>query len=245
MTKVFEFNINGFKINAVYDEQTINDIFLPMLKTWTEIYKKENRRIVVFLSAPPGVGKTTLSQFLEYLSHDEMFEDVQALGLDGFHYHQEYILSHNACVDGKTVPMKDVKGCLETFDIEKLLSKLQDIRTKDIKWPIYDRNIHDVIEDAVTVKKNIVLIEGNWLLSTEGKWAQLIDMCDDSIFIYADREVLKERLISRKVMGGTSRESAERFYYNSDSKNIDRLLLHHHRASTELIMQDNGIYTRK
>ena len=39
------------------------------------------------MAAPPAVGKTTLCEFLEYLSkQDQEFIDIQALGLDGFHY---------------------------------------------------------------------------------------------------------------------------------------------------------------
>ena len=63
--------------------------------------EKAGRRILVFLSAPPGTGKTTLVQFLEYLSEQEVdAEPIQAIGLDGFHYHQQYILTHEACVEG-------------------------------------------------------------------------------------------------------------------------------------------------
>ena len=64
--------------------------------------KKAGRRILVFLSAPPGTGKTTLVQFLEYLSEQEAdAEPIQAIGLDGFHYHRQYILTHEACVGGE------------------------------------------------------------------------------------------------------------------------------------------------
>ena len=35
---------------------------------------------------------------------------------------------------------------------------------------------------------------------------------------------MKERLISRKVAGGMKREDAEKFYYASDSKNVETVL---------------------
>ena len=103
--------------------------------------------------------------FLEYLSkQDQEFTDIQALGLDGFHYHSDYINSHDAIVLGEKVPMKQVKGCPETYDTEKLRQKLEKIKIEDILWPIYDRNLHDVVEDQIKVTKDIILIEGNWLL---------------------------------------------------------------------------------
>lgn len=41
--------------------------------------------------------------------------------------------------------------------------KLEKIKIEDILWPIYDRNLHDVVEDQIKVTKDIILIEGNWV----------------------------------------------------------------------------------
>lgn len=243
MKQEYVLNVNGFEMRVVYDDQTVSEIFIPLLKEWTKLRQEKNGRVVVFLSAPPGVGKTTMAEFMEYLSKTEDgIEEIQAIGLDGFHYHQDYILAHTVCVNGKTVPMKEVKGCPETFDINKLIQKLNLLKEGDVKWPIYDRNLHDVVEDAVTVTKDIVLIEGNWLLSTEGLWEQLVTWCDDSVFVYAGDNILKERLIQRKMRGGLSREEAERFYHRSDKVNVNRLLENHHTARINLEMQEDGSY---
>lgn len=244
MRKEYVFDVNGFQVQASYEEASIENIFLPLLREWTELKKKKGRRILVFLSAPPGVGKTTLAQFLEYLSRQEpSVEEIQAVGLDGFHFHQDYILTHTAVIGGVAVPMKDVKGCPETFDIDKLKEKLKELEGGAVKWPIYDRTLHDVVEDAVTVTKDIVLIEGNWLLSTEGPWNRLADWCDDSIFIGTEEGLLKRRLIGRKVKGGLSRAAAESYYENSDRKNVQRLLKHHHPGRINLVMQADGNYS--
>lgn len=243
MKKEYTFDVNGFHMTVSYYEETIEKVFLPLLREWSEMKKEKGKRIFVFLSAPPGVGKTTVAQFMEYLSKTQPeLEEIQAIGLDGFHYHQDYILSHTAVVDGKEVPMKDVKGCPETFDIDKLKKKLSQLMKGDVKWPIYDRNLHDVVEDAVIVNKEIILIEGNWLLSTEGDWNSLIEYCDDSIFIYAEEDELKDRLIQRKMHGGLSLAEAEKFYENSDRKNVNRLIKNHHPGRINLLMQENGNY---
>ncbi len=243
MKQEYVLNINGFEMSVVYDEETVKEIFIPLLKEWTKLKKEKNKRIIVFLSAPPGVGKTTMAQFMEYLSRiEEGVDEIQAIGLDGFHYHQDYILTHTVFMNGKTVPMKEVKGCPETFDINKLIQKLNLLKDAEVKWPIYDRNLHDVVEDAVTVTKDIVLIEGNWLLSTEGPWNDLIKWCDDSVFVNAGDKILKERLIQRKVKGGLTREAAENFYHRSDKVNVNRLLKNHHTARVNLEMQEDGNY---
>ena len=194
--KDFIFNVNGFDIKASYFERSIDEIFIPVLRKWTEMNKEKDERFIIFLVAPPAVGKTTLSLFLEHLSKSvEGIDEVQAIGLDGFHFHSDYIRSHSVNIKGKEIPMSEVKGCLETFDIEKLKAKLKELEKKNVMWPIYDRNIHDVVENSIFVNKKIVLIEGNWLLADEEKWRDLKDFCNYSIFIYADEDLLKERLI--------------------------------------------------
>ena len=105
--------------------------------------------------------------------------------------------------------MKEVKGCPETYDLEKLRAKIHELRKGgEIRWPIYSRAIHDVVEDAVLVNRQIIVLEGNWLLSSEDPWNQLVTLCDDSVFIGADESFLKDRLVDRKMKGGLSLEEA-------------------------------------
>lgn len=197
--KEYLFKVNGFEMTAVYNEDTIQKVFLPLLKQLQQLQKGKKERIIVFMAAPPAVGKTTLCEFLEYLSkQDQEFTDIQALGLDGFHYHSDYINSHDAIVLGEKVPMKQVKGCPETYDTEKLRQKLEKIKIEDILWPIYDRNLHDVVENQIKVTKDIILIEGNWLLLKQEPWKSMQQYADYKILILAEEEMLKERLISRK-----------------------------------------------
>lgn len=246
MKKEYRYKVNGLETTVFYDDRTVEEIFLPLLRKWSELHRQLKRRVLVFLSAPPGVGKTTTAQFLEYLSQKEKsVEEIQAVGLDGFHYHQEYILTHEICIDGKKTAMKEVKGCPETFDVEKLRNKISCLKKEDIKWPVYDRTIHDVIEDAVKIEKQIVLVEGNWLLLKEAPWDELFMECDDSIFISADEKFLQERLIQRKIMGGLTREEAEAFYKKSDRRNIRRLMQSHCQAGEVLKMEADGTYIRE
>ena len=213
-------------------------VFLPLLKQLQQLQKEKKERIIVFMAAPPAVGKTTLCEFLEYLSkQDQEFTDIQALGLDGFHYHSDYINSHDAIVLGEKVPMKQVKGCPETYDTEKLRQKLEKIKIEDILWPIYDRNLHDVVEDQIKVTKDIILIEGNWLLLKQEPWKSMQQYADYKILILAEEEMLKERLISRKEKGGLTREEAVAWYQNSDSKNVKRVLKNSCRKHLNLLLQ--------
>lgn len=244
--KSYKFLVNSFEVNADYYEEDIENIFKPLLKEWTDLKKDKNRRILVYLAASPGVGKSTLASFLEFISKNEAgTQEVQAIGLDGFHYHQEFIKNNKVIIDGKEVPMAEVKGCPETFDLEKLKSKIVKLKNENVKWPIYDRNLHDVVEDKILVTKNIVLIEGNWLLLDEYGWRDLKEHCDYSIFIKAEEDMLKERLIERKRKGGLSKEAAIKFYEKSDSKNVKRVLNNRLKADLVLELSNDGKYNNR
>lgn len=243
--KEYLFKVNGFEMKAVYNEETIQKIFLPLLKQLQQLQKEKKERLIVFMAAPPAVGKTTLCEFLEYLSkQDQELTDIQALGLDGFHYHSDYIDSHDAIVLGEKVPMKQVKGCPETYDTEKLGKKLKKIKIEDILWPIYDRNLHDVVENQIKVTKDIILIEGNWLLLKEEPWKSMQQYADYKILILAEEEMLKERLIGRKEKGGLSRAEAQAWYQNSDSKNVTRVLRDSSKGDLLLKVEEDNDYIK-
>lgn len=242
----FTFIVNGLKRQCRYSKTAIDTIFLPLLKTLTAKQQQKNERLLVFLAAPPAVGKTTLTLLFEHLAANAPeVEPVQALSLDGFHYPQAYLKSHTIPTEAGFVPMTAVKGCPETYDLTKLKEKLQTLREGPAQWPIYDRTLHDISPETTPVTANIIFIEGNWLLLDELHWRDLKDMSDYAIFISAEENVLKPRLIERKILGGLSSGAAEKFYYTSDSKNVRRVLEHRLPADLELIMTESEDYQIK
>jgi pantothenate kinase len=241
--KSYKFLVNSLEVNANYFKEDIENIFIPLLKKLTNMKKSNNGRLLFYLAASPGVGKSTLASFLEFLSrNNEEIQEIQAIGLDGFHYPQQYIKNNEVIVDGKEVPMAEVKGCPETFDLSRLKSKIKALKSESVRWPIYDRTLHDVVEDQILVTKDIVLIEGNWLLLNEDGWRDLKEYCNYSIFIKADEEMLKGRLIHRKIKGGLSEKDAVKFYEKSDSKNVKRVLNNSIKADLQLELLSNGKY---
>ena len=62
--KEYLFKVNGFEMTAVYNEDTIQKVFSSFIKTITAVTKGKKERIIVFMAAPPAVGKTTLCEFL-------------------------------------------------------------------------------------------------------------------------------------------------------------------------------------
>ncbi len=111
------------------------------------------------------------------------------------------------------------KGSIRTFDIEKLHTYVERLTREDVYFPRYYRNLHNPVEDDVLIDKKIILLEGNYLSSPEKRWVDLQEYCDYSIFIGAAPELLKDRLISRKIKSGASIQQATDFYETSDSVN--------------------------
>ena len=244
--RTLRLTINGLGHKVRYNQETIDHLFLPFLRRMTKLQHERGQRIVVFLAAPPGTGKSTLALLLEKLSMtDPALEPVQALGLDGFHYSDDYIRTHTAVIDGREVPMSAVKGAPETFDVGHLLAKLQQIHEEDCRWPVYDRTIHDVIEDVAKVRRSIILLEGNWLLLGENRWQTVRTYADYSLFISAEPIDLRERLIARKAAGGRTRAEAEAFYQSSDRPNIQRVLCKSWPADETWQMTADGDYQLK
>ena len=83
--------INGYPVSAHYDDQNVEEIFIPLLRRLQQLHESRARRIIAFIAAPPATGKSTLVDFLSHLAAQlPGMPAVQALGMDGFHYHQDY-----------------------------------------------------------------------------------------------------------------------------------------------------------
>lgn len=138
--------------------------------------------------------------------------------------------------------LKTIKGAPETFDVTKMYEALLRLQHDNILWPIYDRNIHDPLEDCLIVDKDIVLIEGNNLLLDEEPYKKLKHLYDFSIYITTDEEVVRQRLIQRKAKGGLSYSEAVAFYNASDRKNVCRILRNTSEADITMKLDRYGLY---
>ena len=242
----YEMMVNGLPQKIRYNADTVEGLFLPLLRRLTEMQRAEARRILVFLAAPPATGKSTLAQFLAQLSRtEEGLTLVQALGMDGFHYPNHYLAAHTILRDGEEIPLKSIKGAPETFDVPALAAKLGAARERSETFPVYDRRIHDVVPDAVTADAPILLIEGNWLLLDEERWRALYGLADYRLRIDAAPELLRGRLIARKVQGGSTAEDAVAFYEASDAPNILRFAAHAGAADEIWRIMADGDFMRE
>ncbi len=239
----YQVEINGINVDAVYTEHNIKQIFLPILRYITKLHEQKKKRVLVLLAAPPGAGKSTLLSFLKYLSETkEDITPISTIGMDGFHRYQEYLLSHTLVRAGRNLKMVEVKGCPETFDLDKLSDSLKQVAAGEIiGWPEYNRMTHNPKENAIKVNGGVVLLEGNYLLLDREGWKELKEYADFTISIKADGNFLRDRLIDRKIKSGTSKEKAEAFVDFSDMYNVNTCLSESVKADVELqIMEDNS-----
>ena len=242
----YNMEVNGLKQEVRFSEAAIEEIFMPFLHELTDLKLTLDRKVIAYLVAPPGAGKSTLAKFLEQLSRERSeVDDIRALGMDGYHYTAAYMNVTKVKRDGEEILMRDIKGAPETFDVDLLVDKIREVRSEGTNWNIYDRKIHDVLPDYWSVEDDIILIEGNYLLLKEAGWTNVRVLADYSVFVDAPKEFLRERLINRKVAGGKSREEAERFFDFSDGRNVDRVLKNSARADETWKLLPDGDYEKQ
>ena len=233
--------VNGLLQHIRYNADTVENLFLPLLRRLTQMQRRAGRRVIAFLAAPPATGKSSLLQFLERLAREHAdLTRMQALGMDGFHYPNAVLETHTTMRGGKEVSLKSVKGAPESFHVAHLAAKLAAAKEGATPFPIYDRRIHDVVPDALIADAPILLIEGNWLLLDEEPWCDLRALADYTLRIDAPPAFLRDRLIARKVQGGGSEAEATAFYDASDRKNVERFIAHAGRADEVWQMAADG-----
>ena len=236
--------INGISVDACYSQRTVSGLFLPMLRGFTQMQEEKGRRILVMLAAPPGAGKSTLLSFLERLAgeHDGI-SPVQIIGIDGFHRRQEYLQCHYVEKDGKQIAMVEIKGAPITFDLPRLRERIRQVATGvNCRWPVYDRMLHNPVEDALEITGSIVLLEGNYLLLQEDGWRDLAQYADYTVSVRAEETMLRERLIERRIKTGVEEKAAVRFVDFSDMPNVRLCLQKSAPADLELILDPDGEY---
>jgi pantothenate kinase len=62
------------------------------------------------------------------------------------------------------------------------------------------------------------------------------------VFIDTDPQFLQDRLVNRKIRGGTSEEDALDFYYKSDAINVDNVLNNSQKADLNLYLNQDGSF---
>lgn len=229
--------INGLPVKATYSDETVQTVLMPLLDRLQALQQKKQRRILVMMAAPPAAGKSTICQFLSTLA------PLTVLGMDGFHRRQDDLLAHTTVRDGQTVTLVEIKGAPETFDLPKLTEAVRRVAAGEmIGWPVYNRLLHNPVENALKVEGDIILLEGNYLLLNQPGWRDLRQYADYTIRIIADEQMLRGRLIDRKAASGATFEQAVHFVDFSDLPNARLCLAQTMPADLTLRLCSDGDY---
>jgi pantothenate kinase len=182
------------------------------------------KRFLVAIAGPPGAGKSTLADNMAAALHARR-ESAEVLPMDGFHM-DNAVLIEKGLLKRKGVP--------ESFDVRAFLDIVKAVRLADqeVLVPVFDRSREIAIASAriVSPDHRFIIVEGNYLLFSQGKWAELEGMFDYSIMLAPPMEVLEKRLWERWKGYDFDDEAAGAKVYGNDLPN-GRLILENRRPA--------------
>ena len=198
--------------------------------------KAHGQRIAIGLAGGPGSGKSTLASEL-VTTLDTTHPGIAALvPMDGFH------MKH-AKLEG--LGQVDYKGAPHTFEGAQFVSFLHHLKHAKgpVSGPGYSRKIEDTVENAFTVQPEarILIVEGNYLLLTDGPWAGVKPLLDYAVFIDLARDVVQARLLKRHGEEGLFTEERNRAHIErNDLPNFDLVSQSQDRADVVIEMDVAG-----
>ena len=189
------------------------------------------KRYMVAVAGPPGAGKSTLADNLASALQAKG-ESAEVLPMDGFHMDNAILIERGQLAR---------KGIPETFDVRAFLDIVKAVRPRDQEAvPVFDRSALAIASArVVSPDHRFIIVEGNYLLFSQGKWAELEGMFDYSIMLAPPIEVLEERLWARWKGYDLGDKAAQAKVYENDLPN-GRLILGNRRPAdlTIEIVQD-------
>ncbi|QYZ68186.1 nucleoside triphosphate hydrolase [Neotabrizicola shimadae] len=171
-------------------------------------------RFLVGLAGPPGAGKSTLAAAVVA----ELGPGARVVPMDGFHY-DDIVLNARG--------LRHRKGAPETFDVAGFLHLLDRLRDEEeVAIPIFDRSIEisRAAADVVMPSDRILVVEGNWLLLDEGRWAEAAGRFDLTVMLEVPEAELVRRLMERWATHGKTPAAARAWIEGNDLPNIRRVI---------------------
>ncbi|KWV46328.1 nucleoside triphosphate hydrolase [Rhizobium altiplani] len=188
----------------------------------------DTKRFLIAIAGPPGAGKSTMADNLAD-ALKARGETAEVLPMDGFHMDNAILIERGLLAR---------KGIPETFDVRGFLDIIRAVRPadQDVLIPVFDRSREIAIASArvVSPEHRFIIVEGNYLLFSQGKWAELEGIFDYSVMLAPPIEVLEERLWARWRGYKLTEEEASAKVYGNDLPNGRLILGNRRRADVTL-----------
>lgn len=184
-------------------------------------------RQLLGIAGPPGAGKSTLAA----LAASVLGGKAQALPMDGFHLAQAEL---------ERLGIAHRKGAPHTFDaagFAALLHRLRQQAAGEVVYaPEFRREIEEPVAGALPVHAQtpLLIIEGNYLLLSEGAWGPVAGLFDELWYLNVDAPLRRERLAQRHQQFGRTQAQAMAWMEDNDDPNARLIQATRDRAHTQV-----------
>ncbi len=205
----------------------VQDVYLPLIKLiqlryqnfleWqmqkANFLQRSTMRIpyIIGIAGSVAVGKSTIARLISILLN-KMLPDkrVELMTTDGFLYPNAEL---------KRRGIMDRKGFPESYDMERLLKFLNDVKAGEpvVKAPTYSHQVYDVQLDKPLVidRPDILIVEGiNTLQLPSNQQLYVSDYFDWSLYVDADPDLIEHWYLQRfGMLLDTAFTDPSNYYY--------------------------------
>lgn len=181
-------------------------------------------RTLLGITGAPGAGKSNLAAAIA-----AAVPGTVVVPMDGFHRTTADLLRRGWVAE---------RGTPRTFDADAYVTLLRELRRgATVDAPAFDRSREEPVPGAIPVPASarLVVTEGNYLLLDTPPWRDVRALLDEIWFVQTPEPVRLERLVTRHVEFGRTREEAwRRATEGSDADNAG--LVAATRARADLVV---------
>lgn len=155
--------------------------------------EKKGRRVMIAIAGAPGSGKSTIAEHVVEQLNREDGISAALFPMDGYHYDDAVL---------EDMGRRAFKGAIDTFDAHGLRHMLVRLKANEddvIAVPVFDRSIEISRAGGRLIPQSvdIIVCEGNYLLSHQTPWNLLKPIFDLTVFVDVDESDLRRRLQDR------------------------------------------------